>query len=254
MPKRSNQIRTNELSRFMIYLLGHRPDEFGLVPDREGFVSYKELLQAMHEEEGWRHVTRSHINEVLLGENRYLFHAEDTKIRAREKRWQIDLDSPLCLLPNILFTPVRKKAHKVAMERGLKSSGSRYLILSSNKNMAMKIGKRRDQNPVMLEVRAQAAASEGAQFFAFGSLFLGREILPGFIAGPPVPKERKKEKKDIKPEKEGGRKVDFTPGTFTLDTTRDPDRSRGSRAKKPRSWKEEARKIRREKHANPMEP
>jgi len=51
----------------LVYMLGHRPDEFGLVPDSEGFIPYKELLQAIHEEEGWRYVRRSHINEVLFG-------------------------------------------------------------------------------------------------------------------------------------------------------------------------------------------
>ena len=37
------------LSRLMSYILGNRPDEFGLVPDREGYVGMKEFLQAIHE-------------------------------------------------------------------------------------------------------------------------------------------------------------------------------------------------------------
>jgi putative RNA 2'-phosphotransferase len=31
------------------YVLGRRPDEFGLVPDADGFVRLKDLLKALHE-------------------------------------------------------------------------------------------------------------------------------------------------------------------------------------------------------------
>ena len=57
----------------MTYILGHNPDEFGLVPDREGFITFKELLWAFHEEPGWSYVRQSSINEVLLSEDRTSF-------------------------------------------------------------------------------------------------------------------------------------------------------------------------------------
>jgi len=40
----------------LTYILAYRPDEFGLVPSEEGFVRYKDLLKALHEEDGWRTV------------------------------------------------------------------------------------------------------------------------------------------------------------------------------------------------------
>ena len=46
---KKKQIKVDAFSRLMIYILGHGPDEFGLVPDKKGFVTYKELLQAIHE-------------------------------------------------------------------------------------------------------------------------------------------------------------------------------------------------------------
>jgi putative RNA 2'-phosphotransferase len=61
------KIRREDLSRLMIYILGYRPDEFGLVPDPGGYVRYKELLQAIHEEPGWGYVRQSHFNEILMG-------------------------------------------------------------------------------------------------------------------------------------------------------------------------------------------
>ena len=85
MGKRLQQIKVENLSRFLIYILGLRPYEFGLVPDMDGFVMHKELLQALHEEEGWRYVRESHINEVLMGKDRLLFHTEGNRIRVLGK-------------------------------------------------------------------------------------------------------------------------------------------------------------------------
>ena len=39
------------LSRMLAYVLGHRPDEFGLLPDESGYVRLKDLLTALKEEE-----------------------------------------------------------------------------------------------------------------------------------------------------------------------------------------------------------
>ncbi len=229
----------------LVYMLGHRPDEFGLVPDNEGSIPFKELLQAIHEEEGWRYVRRSHINEVLLGKDRLLFESEDEGIRSVERRWELDPHTP-AQVPKILFTAVRRKAHPVVMERGLRAVQGRYLILTPVRDMALRIGLRRDQEPVLLEILPEAAKETRALFFSFGDLFLSPEIPSRFIAGPPVPKEmleRKKEK--VKPtEKTAKRLPTPTPGTFTLDPSRDPDPYRRAKGKKKKGWKENARKMR----------
>lgn len=247
--KRNHQFKVENLSRFLVYILGHRPDEFGLVPDSDGFVTYKELLQAIHEEPDWHYVRRSHINEVLLGKDRHLFQPGDNRIRTAERRWQFDMEKSSQPLPKLLFTPVRRKAHPVVMEKGLRSGKGRYLVLSPYQEMAGRIGSRRDQKPVLLEVMADAAQSEGVLFYLFGNLFLSPEIPPRFIAGPPVPKEILDIRRDAEPKKEKilPRQAVLTPGTFPLDPSRDPDPYRRSKGKKRKSWKEEARKMRRGK-------
>jgi putative RNA 2'-phosphotransferase len=247
--KRNHQFKVENLSRFLVYIIGHRPDEFGLVPDSDGFVSYKELLQAIHEEPDWHYVRQSHINEVLLGKDRILFQPVDNRIRTAERRWQFDIEKPSQPLPKLLFTPVRRNAHPVVMEKGLKSGQGKYLVLFPDIKMAERIGRRRDQKPVLLEVMADAAQSEGVLFYPFGNLFLSPEIPPRFIAGPPVPKEVLDSRRDAEPKKEKimPRQAVLTPGTFSLDSSRDPDPYRRAKGKKRKSWKEEARKVRRGK-------
>ncbi len=231
----------------LTYILAYRPDEFGLVPDEEGFVLYKDLLKAFHEEEGWRHVRRSHINEVLLGEDRELFEAFDDRIRSQKRHWTLNTHSDLPL-PGLLYAPVRKRAHAAAMERGLKAVG-KNVTLSSDREMALRIGRRQDQHPVLLEIPAASAEKRGVLIFPFGDLFLSPEIPPECIAGPIPPKNllEGREKKEAKKQKPHADLKPPTPGSFSLDPGRDPDPFRRAKGKKRKGWKEDARKMRRGK-------
>ena len=228
----------------MIYMLGHKPYEFGLVPDPEGFFTFKELLQAIHEEPGWSHVGPGNINQVLMGNVRTLFQFDGKRIRTLETRWHIDLDRSARLLPKTLFNGIRRKAHPVALEKGLRATGLKYHVLSPDRNMAERIGRRRDQKPVVLEVMADTARGKGVLFYSFGDLFLAPEIPAEYIAGPVLPREsvRGKEKR---PKETKWFRPDFQAGTFPLNLEKDMDRSRGSRGRKEKGWKEEARKYRR---------
>jgi putative RNA 2'-phosphotransferase len=235
----------------LTYVLAYRPDEFGLVPDEEGFVRYKDLLKALHEENGWRHVRRSHINEMLMGGDRVLFEPENDRIRSQERHWTLNTDNDLPL-SGLLYTPVRKRAHPVAMERGLKAKERSYVVLSSDRKMALRMGRRLDQHPVLLEIPAAAAGKKGVLIFPFGDLFLAPEIPADCISGPLPSKDQveKEEKKVDKKQKPHADLKTATPGSFILDPQRDPDPSRKSRGKKRKGWKEEARKMRRKQKGN----
>jgi putative RNA 2'-phosphotransferase len=249
LAKRTHQFKVYNLSRVLLYILGHRPDEFGLVPDSQGFLTYRELLQAIHEEADWHYVRQSHVNEVLLGKDRSLFQPEEKRIRAVERKWRLDIDHPVRSVPKILFTAVRRKAHPVVMEKGLKSAEGRYIVLTPDEGVALRIGKRRDQKPVLLEVLAATAESKGVSFYAFGNLILSSRIPGQFIAGPPVSRDVLESRRhtEATKEKEVAVPVDFSAGTFLLNSLKDPDLRRRAKGKKRKGWKEESRKIRKGK-------
>jgi putative RNA 2'-phosphotransferase len=156
----------------------------------------------------------------------------------------LDLQTPSENTPKILLIAIRRKAHHHVMEKGLFSD--KPLVLSPDRDMALRIGQRREQKPIMLEVLTGPAQQQGVTFHAFGDLYLAREIPPGFISGPPVPEEipepqpLKKEKPILQPSILSG-------GGFVLDIHRDPDVSRRRNGRKPRGWKEDSRKMRRNK-------
>ncbi len=231
----------------MLYILGRRPDEFGLVPDERGFVSFKELLWALHEEPGWGYVGEGHVREVLLGKDRLLFEWEEERIRSAERQWALNLDGPAPEVPKLLFAAIRRRAHPRVMEKGLLSPG--LLVLSPDRDMALRIGRRRDQKPVIIEIMTTAARNQAVVFYAFGDLFLATPIPPSCISGPPVPKEVQEARELARAGKEKPQSVhDFTPGSFVLDLSRDTDRTRRHlKGRKPKGWKEDSRKMRRKR-------
>ncbi len=246
MPKK-NQIRREKLCRLMVYILGYRPDEFGLVPDPDGYIPYKELLQAIHEEPDWGYVRQGHFNEILMGNDRILFQWDDRRIKVQKREWQLELENPFEGLPKILFAAVRKRVHPHVMEKGLRSGADKYLPLSPEKEMAIRIGSRRDQSPVLLEVMAFQAEKKGIPFYAFGHLFLAKDVPADYITGPPV-------SRDVLSSREGVAKKteeslpDFTAGTFILDPDRGPSIPRPHiKGKKRKGWKENVRKLRKKR-------
>jgi putative RNA 2'-phosphotransferase len=228
----------------MVYILGHSPHEYGLVPDDQGFVTFKELLWALHEEQGWSHVNLGSINELLMSDKRHLFETNENSIRAVTRHWEHNLNLPADNVPSLLYLPVRRKAHYTVIDKGFVRRDNKLFVLTASREMAERIGKRKDQKTVIMEVMAGKASDEGVNFYLFGDLFLAEEILPRYIAGPPVPKDLLK-LREARPAKKRDAAPDFNAGTFILDASRDPDISRRKKGQKKKSWREELRGKRR---------
>ena len=241
---KKNRIKIEKLSGFLVYIMGHNPSEFGLVPDSDGFFTTKELLQAIHDEPEWRYVRQGNINEVLMGKDHDLFQFDSKRIRLIKKNWSLDLKHPARLLPKILYIGIRRKAHPVIMDRGLRYIEDKFHILADGREMAERLGKRRDQKPVIIEVMAQMAEKAGIRFYSFGELFLTHEIPVEYLNCPPLPRSENR-LKEKKPTEKQEPSLGFDAGTFTLETERDLDRLRRSKGRKQKGWKEEAKKRRR---------
>jgi len=237
--------KVDTLARLMRYILGTRPDESGLVPDREGFIPIKELLKVVHEEPSMAYVRESHLTEVIIQDKEDLFEVAERKIRAK-KRGFVPLaeESALSSPPKLLFKGVKRKAYPAVLTHGLAPGPGDHVVMTSDRDLAARIAKRQDQRPVMVEIRAQAARESGTAFFAFGDcLYLADTIPARFINGPPLPKDLPEQREPAKT------REDFTPGSFLLNLDKDHDPLRQDKARKKRGWKEEARRIRRKKHA-----
>jgi putative RNA 2'-phosphotransferase len=240
---------SKKLSKFVEYILGRHPDEFGLVPDKSGYVKIKELLKAMHEETGWRHIRRAHLNEAMFTLLHSPFEIVENRIRAieRDKLPQhLPADNP----PKLLFAGIRRRAYPVILKNGLQPKERRYIILAAEKKMALRIGKRQDQSPVLLTIQVDEARKLGTTFIRYGrNLYLAQSIPSQSISGPTLPKEKPEAVKPVAPEAVPKPK---TPGSYHIDPDHIADRrgdTRSSRRKGGRkkeiAWKKERRQRRR---------
>jgi putative RNA 2'-phosphotransferase len=239
----SHRHKVTALGKLIIYALRHRPDEFGLVPDREGYVSLRELQQAIAEEKGWSYVRRSDIMEVAHTTARGLLDVVDNRIRvclADDSAPTINADPTAP--PALLFHATTRKRYPHILRHGLHPTASEYVYLTTDRDLAMRRGRRRDPNPVLLEVRAREAWDMGILFYhSYPLSYLTEFVPPDVIHGPPVAAvmpDPVRLTKTIQPKVR-----DITPGSVLLDLAmgpfpkKDRARSRRDRSKKHRRTK-----------------
>lgn len=237
----SHRHKVTALSKLMAYILLHRPDEFGLVLDEDGFVPLKELQQAIAEEDGWSYVRPSHITEAVYTGDRERFEIEDERIRAasghsRPQRIQYEPTTP----PRILYYGTRRKAYPHILQRGLDPMGRQYVHLAASEELAMRIGRRRDSNPVLLEIQAERASENGVIFYQANTLiYLADHIPQSYIIGPPIssvlPEKKLPEKRQETPLKRE------LPGSILLNLKMEPL----YKEETGKNWKDNSRRNRR---------
>ena len=227
----------------MSYILGNRPDEFGLVPDRHGYITIKEFLKAINEEPNMGYVRESHIREVLLHERDGIFEIDGKKIRSTKQEFcPVEKERDLAPPPKILFKGVKRKAYPYILKSGLFPGSKEHVVMTRDRDLAIRIARRLDQKPIVLEISAGSAIENGITFYHFGdSLYLADRIPVQFISGPPLPKELPSREETLKKPREKD------PGSFILKAERDPDLKRRKKAKKRIGWKEDVKKGRKRK-------
>lgn len=245
--KRTKVLKT--FAKFLAYILEHNPYEFGLIPDKDGFIKIRDLLQAINEEEGWRHIKKSHIDELAYSLPEAGILVNETHIKSNNS---VHYNKPIYagIMPGEIYTPIRTKAHYHALTKGLSPSGGGYVILTSRPEVAEKIGRRKDKSPVVLSINSDQAEQAGVMFYKAGNeIFLAGFIPPESITGPPLPEKLKAEILQESRKSSGNRsqKPPPVPGSYIPDpekTVNIPSAKSGKRDKK--SWKQNKKKLRRQ--------
>ena len=219
-----------KLAKFFNYVLGRRPDEFGLVTDKEGFVKIKELIKVTSEEEGLQYVRLSHINEIMITLPDHGLEVADDLIRAINREHLPKLTFALDP-PKLLYTCVRKKAHPHVLDKGIMPAAFSKVILSSNRVLADRMGRRSDHAAVLLTVQVNHSEDQGVVFFQAGeSIFLADYIPPDCFSGPALPKEPPAPRKTDRSKKEPAK---MPAGSFFVDLDKNEDPTTpGARQKK----------------------
>ena len=239
--KRSHAL--GKLSKFLTYVLGRQPDEFGLVTDESGYVKIKDLMKVLAEEPGWRHVRLNQIREMIHTTRQPAVEIEKNLIRA-VNRSHLFLPEIPDIPPKLLYYPIRQRAYPTILEKGLRSAAyGQRIVVADDRQMAHRLGRRIDPSPVILTVNTHQVGQQGVTIWRFGKqLFLLDGLPVGCFSGPPLPKNRPVPQKEPKPEAAAGPK---TPGSFLMDLTPgQPTKSRAAKGSRRRKneWKRERKR------------
>lgn len=174
------------LSKFISLVLRHRPDEFGLKLDKDGFANFDALLTVVNERFSGE-ATRDDIETVIAGDEhgKKRFEMIDGRVRAvfGHSTGTSQIAYPAVQPPETLYHgTVRRFVQQILLE-GLKPQSRQYVHLTTNREEAERVGRRHGRDFVLLIICAADAHASGVTFFrADEERFLVKHVPPEFIA------------------------------------------------------------------------
>lgn len=239
----NRQQKIDQFAKLATYILGRHPDEHGLVLDANGYVKIKDFLKAVNEIDSWRHIREHHINEMMLIVNNPPVEIVQPLIRAKNREF---LPQPVyCEVPpKFLYTCIRHKSYPAVVQEGIAPTFHPQVICAISQEFSENIGKRRDNQPIMLTIHVQKATDRGIRFHQYGELiYLTDFIPPDCFTGPPLSKETIKQKTADPVE---AYKRQTQAGSFTWSPQQLEPKIKGK--KKEINWKKDKKRLRKEKN------
>jgi putative RNA 2'-phosphotransferase len=184
------QYNPKTLAKTLSYIGYHAPAEYGLFWDSDGTMPWKELYWALQEDPSLRFVREGIIRELV-----YLGLELPFVIEGSLLRLQAGLDLPCYPLvdnvPERLYFACRRKQYVILSEHGIVASHRPYVPVSANKELSVRLAQRRDPEPVLVEIRAAKARSEGQPILWAGAeLYLVQAIPVSYLVFPLMRAER----------------------------------------------------------------
>lgn len=172
------------LSKFLSLILRHRAQDFGLTLDLQGFAEFDAVRAVVNQrsteaysEEDWQAV----LDGLTDGKKR--FEVVDGKIRALYGHSKVGpVEYPPVEPPAILYHGTNSQALESIRRQGLQAMKRQYVHLSRTVERAIKVGSRRTEQVILLEIRASEAYRSGITFYnPEPEHFLAKAIPADFI-------------------------------------------------------------------------
>jgi putative RNA 2'-phosphotransferase len=169
------------LSRFLTFLLRHKPKDYPLAIDREGFAPWQEVVDLVQER--FYDATEEQVRALIGGAEKKRFEIRGDKVRATYGHsFPVDLGTTEAAPPAELFYGAARDLAQSMLRSGLKPRDRQYVHLSVSAAEAESVARRHDPAPAILVVDAQAAHAEGIRFFESGPLFLVEQVPAKFLS------------------------------------------------------------------------
>jgi putative RNA 2'-phosphotransferase len=177
------------LARTLQYIGWHSPSEYGLFWDSDGTMPWKEFYWVLQEDPTLRFVREAGLRELsLLGiELPFVLDGNLLRLSPGIAHPQYPVADSV---PESLFYAIKPKNLVSVQNIGLKATGRRFMPLCTDSALALRIAKRRESEPILIEILARQALDGGVSFVVSGpELYLAEAISPSFLLIPKIRRE-----------------------------------------------------------------
>lgn len=158
------------MSKFLAYVLRHRPDVIGIEIDNEGWVDIEQLISCMRayqEEHRYDKITHSLLDEIVDNDNKGRYEISECgwKIRACQGhsipiKIQFDERQP----PATLYHGTAERNVESILREGLNKRNRTHVHLSTTHDQAFSVG-RRHGKPIVLRIKSGLMFDDGCKFY-----------------------------------------------------------------------------------------
>jgi putative RNA 2'-phosphotransferase len=155
------------ISKYLSYVLRHKPENIGLHLDNEGWASVEDLLDKSQEK--WPTLTLTKLQHIVATDDkgRYSFSTDGTRIRAVQGHStdKVQMKLQKAVPPVVLYHGTPPKFQAPIESQGLQKQQRHHVHLSADLETAVLVGKRRHKDPVIFKVDAAAMLRDGHIFY-----------------------------------------------------------------------------------------
>jgi len=150
-----------QISKYLSYILRHKPDSIGLILDSNGWADIDKVIEKTKD----FNLTKEMIEEIVKSSDKQRFIIKDNKIRANQGH-SIDVDLNLKPLEplDVLYHGTAEKSIDDILEKGIKPMSRQHVHLSKNKEIAIRVGQRHGK-PQVLKVDSKSMHKDGYKFY-----------------------------------------------------------------------------------------
>lgn len=154
-----------KIGKTISYALRHHPEKFNLTLDEEGWCDVSDLLKAIHRHTGIE-LRMEHLQQLMENSDKKRYELNGHRIRACyghsiPKTISYQKQEP----PTLLYHGTARRFIASIRQQGLCPQNRQYVHLSSDEATAYRVGKRHDDQPIILVIQAKKAYEDGINFY-----------------------------------------------------------------------------------------
>ena len=173
--------KQKNISKFISLILRHKPEIIGITLDEHGWAKVSELIEGISKQYDFN---LEMLEEIVKSDDkqRYAFNEDKTLIRANQGHSvSVDVELEKVEPPEFLWHGTGEKYVSSIDKQGLIPKTRLYVHLSSNKETAIKVGKRHGKS-FLYKIKSKEMWQKGFDFFlSKNGVWLTKEVSVKFL-------------------------------------------------------------------------